>query len=79
MVPRAFELIEELETQRSAGARLLRWTGDDYVPGGNSINVHDFVGNHGAAGDRGYAVFCEESKLWEVISGLFSQEYRKVV
>jgi hypothetical protein len=81
MVLRLIELLEPLEAGRSAEARLLAW--DDarqqYVVSDEQITVYDFAGRDGIAHDRGYAVLSTESKLWEVISGLHTQELESIV
>lgn len=76
---RLFELIEPLEAGRSAEARLLKWDGSKYSPTAEKVTVHDFVGGHGTAQDRGYAFFSDQSKCWEVLSGLFTQDYESIV
>jgi len=76
---RLFELIEPLEAGRSAKARLLKWDGTRYAPTGEEITVHDFAGSHGTAHDRGYAFQSDQSKRWEVLAGLFTQEYESIL
>ena len=76
---RLFELIEPLEASRSAKARLLKWDGARYIATGEEITVHDFAGSHGTAQDRGYAFLSDQSKKWEVLAGLFTQEYESIL
>lgn len=73
-----FELRERLEAGRSAQAQVLQWNGTAYARSGPIITLHDFVGEHGDTGDRGYCIESEVSGRWEVVSGLFSQEYRPI-
>ena len=75
---RMFELIEPLQAEGSASARLLVWNGSRYVPEGNPIAVFDFVGSHGMPGDRGYCFMSSRSRRWEAASGLFAQEYSRL-
>jgi hypothetical protein len=81
MTLRLIELLEPLEAGRSAAARLMKW--DDskkhYVASGEKITVYDFAGRHGIAHDRGYAALSSESQLWEVVSGLHTQEWESIV
>jgi hypothetical protein len=68
---RVFELIEALEAGKSAKARLLNWNGERYQPSGLiQVQVHDFVGESGAPGERGYCFLSNESHRWEVLCGL---------
>ncbi|REK18874.1 MAG: hypothetical protein DWQ37_03460 [Planctomycetota bacterium] len=77
---RVFELLEPLEPLRSAKAVLLVWNEMHYVVhDGEEVELHDFVGEHGEKGDRGYCHLSDESGRWEVITGLFCQPYPKVV
>lgn len=76
---RLFELIEPLEAGRSAEARLLKWDGTKYVASAEKVAVYDFVGSHGTAGDRGYTFLSDQSKCWEVLSGLFAQDFESIV
>lgn len=73
-----FELIETLEAGGAAKARLLKWNGSTYVPFGAPVELHEYVGQYGAAGDRGYCFLSPESGNWEAISGLFGQKHRLV-
>ena len=73
-----FELIEPLEAGGTARANLLLWGGSGYVPKGRPVTLHDFVGSHGLTGDRGYCFLSWDSNRWEVASGLFTQEYRRI-
>lgn len=70
---RQFELIDDLCAGESARAMLLVWNGRQYVRTKEVIQVFDFVGQHGAHGDRGYAFLSPESGLWEVACGLHEQ------
>jgi hypothetical protein len=70
---RQFELLEDLSSGRSARAVLLEWNGDTYVRSKQVIVLHDFVGQHGDRGDRGYAFHSPESQRWEVACGLYEQ------
>lgn len=74
-----FELLEPLEAGRSAQARLLVWDGDSHVPGRKVVTLYDYVGSHGHTGDRGYCIHSVVSQRYEVVSGLFAQEYRQVL
>jgi hypothetical protein len=76
---KAFELLEGLEPDGSARARLLVWNGMNYVAAGEIITIYDVVGAHGPVGDRGFGVLSEDSKRWEVVSGLFEQRHRSIV
>ncbi|HEY4309254.1 MAG TPA: hypothetical protein VGN12_07360 [Pirellulales bacterium] len=68
---RIFELLEELIADSSARARLLRWSGREYSSASLlTVTVHDFVGEHGVRGDRGYCFFSEDSQRWEVLGTL---------
>lgn len=73
-----FELLENLEAGQTAKAQVLQWTGTRYLRNGPVITLHDFVGEHGIAGDRGYCVQSDVSGLWEAVSGLFSQEFPRL-
>lgn len=70
---RQFELLENLKPGESAQAVLLGWNGGRYVPTQDRVVVFDFVGQHGARGDRGYGFYSPESGRWEVASGLNEQ------
>lgn len=70
---RQFELLDDLASRESARAILLVWNGRNYVRTKEIVQVHDFVGQHGFHGDRGYAFLSPESGLWEVASGLHEQ------
>jgi hypothetical protein len=74
-----FELIDPLEAGRTAEARLLKWDGEKYVPSAEMITVRDFVGSHGKAGDRGSTFLSDQSKCWEVLSGLRTQDDESIV
>lgn len=74
-----FELTEELESGRTAEARLLKWDGAKYILSRKTITIYDFVGSHGQVGDRGYCVQSVMSQQWEVVSGLFSQQLPRVL
>lgn len=76
---RLFELLEPLLAGRSAQACLLKWDGTKYVPTAEKVTVYDYVGSHGTEGDRGYTFFSPQSTHWEVLSGLFTQEYESIV
>ena len=68
-----FELDDELEPGKSARARLLVWTGNEYnTRGAKSIIVYSFAGAHGVPGDRGYC-FLGESNRWEVVGDLVNR------
>ena len=73
-----FELLEDLDAGRFAKARLLSWNGATYLPNGPAVIIHEFVGEHGASGDRGYCYQSPASGRWEVVSGLFGQAHRLV-
>jgi hypothetical protein len=68
---RIFQLLETLLAGSSAQARLLNWNGERYSASAyTTVTVHDFVGEHGAAGDRGYCYLSEDSHRWEVLGTL---------
>jgi hypothetical protein len=68
---RVFELIEVLEAGKSAKARLLNWNGERYQSTSFvQVQVHDFVGESGVPGERGYCFLSNESHRWEVLCGL---------
>jgi hypothetical protein len=72
---RVFQLLEALEAGKSARARLLDWNGEMYRPRTLAeVRVHDFVGEHGQPGDRGYCFMSDESHRWEVLSGLANKK-----
>ena len=73
-----FELLENLDAGRTAKARLLEWNGSTYLPTGPTIIIHEFVGEYGPCGDRGYCYRSPESGRWEVVSGLFAQAHRLI-
>jgi hypothetical protein len=68
-----FELADDLASGGVASARLLRWNGLKYIPSDLIVLVHDRVGNHGIAHERGYCIFSAESESWEVVCGLQNQ------
>jgi hypothetical protein len=68
-----FELLEDLRPGDRARAVLMTWNGQRYVRSHETIEVIDFVGQHGNAGDRGYAFLSPESGRWEVACGLYEQ------
>lgn len=68
-----FELVDDLASGSEARARLLRWNGLKYIPSDLIVLVHDRVGNHGIAHERGYCIYSAESEAWEVACGLQSQ------
>ena len=70
---RQFELLESLEPGRSAKAVLLRWNGSRYHRSPEIVELHEFVGIHGAKGDRGFCFLSPESGRWEAASGLYQQ------
>ena len=70
---RQFELLEDLNSGRTAQATLLEWNGKNYVRSKQVVTLHDFVGLHGDRGDRGYAFYSPESEKWEVTGGLYEQ------
>lgn len=75
MIPgmRQFELLDDLREGDSAPAVLLSWNGKRYIRTEEKVQVHDFVGQRGHRGDRGYAFLSTESGKWEVASGLHEQ------
>lgn len=76
---RIFQLMDSLEAGRQAPAVLLAWDGVRYMPSETAIELFDFVGQHGQRGDRGYCALSPQSGLWEVVSGLYSQDARQVI
>ena len=68
-----FELLDDLRPNDTARAVLLSWNGQRYVRSRQAIEVVDFVGQHGHAGDRGYAFQSPDSGLWEAACGLYEQ------
>ena len=70
---RQFELLEDLNSGRTARAALLEWNGHQYVRSRQIVEVCDFVGLHGDRGDRGYMYYSPESQRWEVTGGLYEQ------
>ncbi|HVT27995.1 MAG TPA: hypothetical protein VHD36_01630 [Pirellulales bacterium] len=68
---RIFQLLEPLMAGSSAKARLLNWNGERYTSSAfATVTVHDFVGEHGSAGDRGYCYLSDDSHRWEVLGTL---------
>ncbi len=68
---RIFELCEPLVAGSSARARLLNWRGGTYAPSAfATVIVHDFVGESGRPGDRGYCYLSDDSQRWEVLGSL---------
>ncbi len=76
MVLRMFKLIDSLEAGKSARARLYRWNGERYIDDFDVIHVHDYIGECGGRGDRGYCYFSEISRRWEVLRGLLSTAHQ---
>lgn len=68
-----FELLEDLHPMGVAKACLLKWDGAKYIRGQEHIVLHDHTGQHGDRGDRGFAIYSEESLQWEALSGLYEQ------
>jgi hypothetical protein len=74
-----FELLEELVPGGCARARMLNWNGREYVPSTfASLKVHDFVGEHGIVGDRGYCYMSEDSNRWEVLGTMVDSRVHSV-
>jgi len=68
---RIFELCEPLVAGGSARARLMNWRGGTYAPSAfATVIVHDFVGESGMPGDRGYCYLSDDSQRWEVLGSL---------
>jgi hypothetical protein len=75
---RIFQLLETLTPGSSARARLLNWNGEGYTSNAfNTVTVHDFVGEHGSAGDRGYCYLSDDSHRWEVLGTLADRGLRQ--
>lgn len=65
-----FELYDPLTAGGSAIAKVRLWNIDTegYDTSEQQITVYDFEGTHaGIAGDFGRAIYCRDSKRWEVI------------
>lgn len=75
---RIFQLLETLTPGSSAKARLLNWNGERYTSNAfTTVTVHDFVGEHGSAGDRGYCYLSDDSHRWEVLGTLADHGLRQ--